>query len=107
MNTYVAICTAVAILLGLPFIGLVIYKRGAARLFGLPRSRFAAAMMGSIIFAYLVVSLGVLTLGGWWFHLMPWCGLLLELYLWIRGAYLLLHPPKEPTCDSSGTASTA
>jgi hypothetical protein len=101
MSTDIAVCIAVAILLGLPFDGIVIYMRGAAALFSLPRSRVAAAMFWSIIIAQLVVSLGVLTLGGWWHYLVPWCGLVLNIYFWIRGTYLLSQPSQR-LAESSG-----
>jgi hypothetical protein len=107
MSTDIGAYIAVAILTGVPFLGLVICRRGAAALFASPRSRVAATILASIIFANLVVALGVLAAGGWWYSLVPWCGFLLFVYLWIRGAYLLLHLPPEQDTKGGKTANTA
>ena len=83
--------------LGFPFVGIVIYKRGANSLYAPPRSPIAEAVRILIMAGTLVVSLGVLTFGGWWLHLVPWCIFLYLGYVWIRGAYLLFHRRKSHT----------
>ncbi len=98
MHTFIAI----AILVGSAFLGIVIFKRGTAALF-CPRSRVSQWILGTIVLASLVVSLGVLTFGGWWSDLLSWCGLLLCAYYCIKGSLLLMQSPNGPACRNDGT----
>ena len=99
MHTYIAI----AILVESAFLGLVIYRRSTAALFGTPRSRGSRWILWTIVSALLVVSSGVLTLRGWWIHVLPWCFLLLCTYYCVRGSILLLQPVDRTARNIKGT----
>jgi hypothetical protein len=92
---------AIAILCGVPWIGIAMYKKGFAAIFR-PKSRVVSAVLGSIMIAQIVVAMGVLAFGGWWYELSPWCALLVFAYFWIRGAYLLLQRSDRPNQGIEG-----
>jgi hypothetical protein len=95
MNTSIALVG----LLSLPLIGILLYTKRLTGVF-CPRSRVMWTILWAILIGQMVVSLGVLAFGGWWAVALPWCGLLLFIYVWARGVYLLLHPVEQPTADA-------
>ena len=92
MNTNVADYIAIAILLSVPFEFYAIYKKGFGALFALPKSPTARLLGVTIMLAQLVVSVGVLTVGGSWYQLVPWAALLFSLFIWVRAGHLLASP---------------
>jgi hypothetical protein len=95
MNTSIALVGLVS----LPLIGILLYKKRFNGVF-CPRSRIVWVILWAIFIAQIAVSLGVLAFGGWWASVLPWCGLLLFIYVWARGIYLLLHPAERLTADA-------
>jgi hypothetical protein len=99
MNTSVAL----AILIGSVFLGIVMYKRGTAALFGMPRSHISLWILGAIVSANMLVSLGALLFGGRWMDVLPWCSLLLFMYFSVRGSLLLMQSPNRSAYKNDGT----
>ncbi|MEN6493635.1 MAG: hypothetical protein ABFD16_05030 [Thermoguttaceae bacterium] len=95
MNTSIALVG----LLSLPLMGILLYKKRFTGVF-CPRSRIVWTILWAILIAQMVASLGRLAFGGWWAAVLPWCGLLLFIYVWARGIYLLLHSVERPTADA-------
>jgi hypothetical protein len=98
MHMYIAI----AILVGWAFLGIVMFRKGTAALFGTPRSRVSQWILWAIVSSLLVVSLGVLTVRGCWVDVLPWCFLLLVTYYCVRGAFLLFQPSDRTACNTKG-----